>query len=388
MKVLLVHPSAEMYGADRMFLETLDALVDAGLECEVCLPANGPLFAAVASRKVAVTAVHVPVLRKSLMSPRGAVAYAVEVLTALPRLRTVFRRVQPDVIYVSTLTVPVWLLAARLHRTRVMCHVHEAEESVPRFVRRALTCPLLLAHVVLANSQVSRQAVVAEFRGLRAKTRVIYNGVRSPDYVSAPLDRPHSPVRLVLVGRVSPRKGTDLAIDAVAELVRTGYDVTLDIVGGTFAGYEWFEASARRRVEELRLGSRVTWCGEQPSPYPALSGADIALVPSRVEPFGNTAVEALLAQRPLVAAGTQGLVEIVAPSPSGVLVRPDDAVALAQGVAQLIDDWPRAVGDAAAGAEDARSRFSPARYGSDMAAAVTALLKDPTPTGGMDLRFD
>ena len=51
--------------------------------------------------------------------------------------------------------------------------------------------------------------------------------------------------------------------------------------------------------------------GLLPSPWPALEDADIVLVPSYGESFGNAAAEALLAERPVVASAVQGLLEVV-----------------------------------------------------------------------------
>ena len=43
----------------------------------------------------------------------------------------------------------------------------------------------------------------------------------------------------------------------------------------------------------------VVFAGFRPSVWDSFAAADIAIVPSRVEPFGNVAVEAMLAERPV-----------------------------------------------------------------------------------------
>ena len=43
-------------------------------------------------------------------------------------------------------------------------------------------------------------------------------------------------IRLTVVGRLSPRKGQDIAVQALAEVVSTGIDATLTLVGGVFPG--------------------------------------------------------------------------------------------------------------------------------------------------------
>ena len=370
---LVVHPSVELYGADKMLAESVAGLRDAGWRVVVALPGTGPLVPLLDEAEVVVVAA--PVLRKALMSPVGVVRYGLAVLSSLPRVLRLLSRVRPDVVYVSTLTVPSWLVAARLARRPVVCHVHEAEESVPRPVRLALTAPLLLCSAVLANSRASRDVLLADLPALTARTSVVYNGVVGPTFSVSPRDALAGPVRLVLVGRVSPRKGTDVAVAALAQLVAAGWDVTLDLVGGVFPGYEWFEAEVRASARALGVEDRVRWCGESPTPWAALAAADVALVPSRVEPFGNTAVEALLACRPVVASATQGLTEIVSSGVNGELAAPGSADDLAAAVERVLGDWPAALSRTAEGHADAVRRFSPARYRADVAASLAALLR-------------
>jgi glycosyltransferase involved in cell wall biosynthesis len=178
------------------------------------------------------------------------------------------------------------------------------------------------------------------------------------------------PVRLVLVGRVSARKGTDVAVAALAALHEQGIEATLDLVGGVFPGYEWFEADVRRQIEAAGLTASVTWSGVLPSVWPSLDAADIALVPSRVEPFGNAAVEAMLAGRPVIAGDTQGLREIVRPGENGELTVPGDGASLAAAITRTVQDWPAARERAGQARAEAQERYSPKSYRDTVAAVL------------------
>jgi glycosyltransferase involved in cell wall biosynthesis len=367
---LVVHPSAELYGSDRMLVESVLGLRCDGWRPLVVLPTDGPLVHLLDSHGIEVVQLGFPVLRKALMSPSGLLALARDAgRAAMPAWRLLGSS-GARVVYVNTVTVPIWLALARLRGIPSVCHVHEAEESLPGLVRWALSAPLHLTRVVLANSEASRGAVTAGSARLERRTQVVHNGIEPPATAQAPRDELAGPVRLVLVGRISPRKGTDVAVEAVRELVDEGRDVTLDVVGGVFPGYEWFVDEVRGAARSADLCDRVRWRGVVEDPWPSLAEADIALVPSRVEPFGNTAVEAMLAARPLVASATQGLAEVVRPGRDGEVVAPGDAQALADAVGRVIDDWPAARARALAAAVDAAERFSPERYRRDVAAAV------------------
>jgi len=132
-----------------------------------------------------------------------------------------------------------------------------------------------------------------------------------------------------------------------------------------FAGYEWFEDQLRVRAAADDLAGAVDLVGYA-DPWVWFARGDVVVVPSRVEPFGNVAVQAMLAGRPVVASRTQGLAEIVKDGETGLLVRPDDPVALADAIAELLDDPARASALAAAGRQDAAERFGAQRYRAQM----------------------
>jgi glycosyltransferase involved in cell wall biosynthesis len=372
--LLVAHPSPDVYGSDRQLLESVDGARQAGWRVVVVLPDAGPLIPLLEERGARVQVLPFPVLRKSLLSAAGAARLVVESTSALVRLTLLLRRVRPDALYVNTVTNPIWLVAARLAGVPALCHVHEAEEAQPRVVRLAMTAPLLLARAVVANSAAARSALTDVVPRLTDRVEVVHNGVPGPaDPPARRRWRPDGPARLALVGRVSPRKGTDVALEALAALRVAGRDVELDVYGSVFPGYEWYLEELNERAAREDLRGTVRFHGYVHPTWPALASSDVVLVPSRVEPFGNTAVEAMLARRPVVASRVQGLAEVVRDGETGVLVPPDDPAALARAVAELLDDPQRADGLAEAGLADASSRFSVTTYRSRIAAALDRL---------------
>jgi glycosyltransferase involved in cell wall biosynthesis len=378
--VLLAHASADLYGSDLQLVETAAGCVDAGADVVVLLPGDGPLAERMRGVGARVEILDVPVLRKAYLTPRGVVALGASTLRALGPMVRLIRRLRPDAVLVNTLTIPAWLVAARLAGVAPVCHVHEAEADASRAVRVGLAAPLLLARDVVVNSAAARDVVVSAVPALRTRTRVVYNGVPGPgedggsgagsdggaDRTSdggAP--RTGDGAHVVLVGRLSPRKGTDVALEAVALLRQAGRDVRLTLCGSVFAGYEWFEEQLRARAEEPDLAGSVELVGYA-DPWEWFARADVVVVPSRVEPFGNVAVQAMLAGRPVVASRTQGLAEIVRDGETGLLVPPDDPVALAGALAELLGDPARAAALADAGRRDAAERFGAQRYRAQM----------------------
>ena len=178
----------------------------------------------------------------------------------------------------------------------------------------------------------------------------------------------------------------DIAVEAVGLLVADGVDVRLDVVGGVFPGYEWFLESLQQRVAALGLGDRVVFTGFRPEVWCALSGADMALVPSRdEEPFGNTAVEAVLSGRPVAVSAIGGLAEAIDGFASAIPVTPSDPAALAAAVRRVITNWGAFRRTAIAMAPIAAERYAPARYREAVAHELHRVVA-PTPVHALVTR--
>jgi glycosyltransferase involved in cell wall biosynthesis len=84
--------------------------------------------------------------------------------------------------------------------------------------------------------------------------------VSGPAGPASAAEHPAEPLRILLVGRVSPRKVTDVAVEAMALLRRGASKAVLDVVRSVFGGYEWFEERVRAliRAEGLEDSVRLT----------------------------------------------------------------------------------------------------------------------------------
>jgi glycosyltransferase involved in cell wall biosynthesis len=373
-RILVVHPSAELYGSDRVLLESVAAFVGQGAQVDVLLASAGPLRAQIEDRGASVIIEPMPVLRKSMLRPRALPGFLAAHVSGLVRGIRLVRTLRPSVIYVSTLTIPLWNAVARLSGVPLVVHVHEAERSAGRMLRAGLNAPLRLASLIVFNSRYAQTTVEMNYPRAAAKSRVVYNGVAGPLTATPARAALDDRLRLVYVGRLSPRKGPDVLIEAMAR-ARHSQKLTLTLVGAVFTGYEWYEEQLRARIDELGLSQRVHLEGFQPSGYPYLAAGDAAVVPSTVdEPFGNTAVEAMLAARPAIVSDTSGLREAGAGYGSVVFVPPADADALADAIDHIVDEWATLVEHARHDVHRAEERHALSAYHAQMWAAVRRLM--------------
>jgi len=139
--------------------------------------------------------------------------------------------------------------------------------------------------------------------------------------------------RLVAVGRLDRPKNYPLLLRAVDRAVRER-PVSLYILG---------EGSERPRLEklirDLGLHSVVRLLGFQRNPYATMRQADVFVLSSDYEGFGNVIVEAMALGVPVIATDCPyGPREILAGGKYGVLVPPGDEQALADAILSLLRD--------------------------------------------------
>lgn len=378
-RVLVAHPGAELYGSDRVAVESVAAMTGAGADVAVTLPGTGPLVERLEGAGATVVVEPALVLRKRLLRPRNWPSGAASAIAALGASRRLLRD-RPDLVYVNTITLPLWPMLARSRGIPVLTHIHEAEVGTSRFMLGTMYAPHLLATATIANSEFSRSIIARAYASLASKTRVIYNGVAGPLAATpARVSLEGRPVRLTYLGRLSPRKGTDLVIAAAAELVADGVDIDVDILGEAFDGYEWFVDALHEAVADRGLESRVRFLGFRDDVWAELHHADVVVIPSPDgEPFGNTAVEAALAARPLVVSESSGLIEATRGLPGVHRVQPGDASAIAEAVRDIIAHWPEQRAAAEASARIASLRFDPERYRESIVELVASLVHRPT----------
>lgn len=377
-RVLVVNPGADVYGSDLQLLESLAGFREAGWPVLVVLPDTGPLVDELDRRGIGHRIVPFPVVRRSALTPAGFGALVGQVARRQGTLVRFLRRLAPDVVVVNTITIPWWLSAARLARVPAVCHLHEAENADPRPVRAALNGPLGLATVVIVNSDCARQAAVEAWPPLRSKLVRVYNGVPDrPDPVVPPPSA--GPFRVATASRLSQRKGIHVALDAVARLRSAGRDVVIEVAGSAFAGYEWYVDRLRAQADTPDLRGAVRFRGYVSPVWPVFDRAHAVLFPSVRESFGNAVVEAQLSGRPVVATATTGHLETVRDGETGLLVPVDDAPAMADAIARLMDAPALGARLASDARSHAQQAFGVQRYRREVCAVVEAACRNAGP---------
>lgn len=206
------------------------------------------------------------------------------------------------------------------------------------------------AHHIVANSnaaaaRLSREGVAAR------RVVVIPNGI---DPGRFPRATRTARTLVTTVANLRPGKGHEVLLRAIARLAPGRPALRLQVAG---------DGPLRARLEAdaraLGIGDRVSWLGYEDDVPRLLRGSGVFVLPSRMEAFPNSVMEAMATGLPVIATAVGGIPELVTDGRDGVLVPPDDDEALAGALARVLDDpaYADALGDAARASIAARFSY-------------------------------
>ena len=212
---------------------------------------------------------------------------------------------------------------------------------IKRTWKRLTGCYLRRASSIITTSELERDEVVAE--GFPSEQVLLrYNGIDLDEFREFPQRGTFRKAaglttgeRIILfMGRLIPRKGADLLIEALPRL--KPHNVKLVIAGPEGeAGYVTF---LREKARAAQVEDRVLFPGPLfgEEKKAALADADVFALPSRYENFGNTAAEAIACGTPALVSDQCGIAPLI--HERAGIVTAYDASAIAAALDKLLGD--------------------------------------------------
>lgn len=349
-KILFVHSSDELYGADVILLQLVTHLDRTRFEPLVVLPndlpQSGLLGQALQAHGIRVMWYKLAVLRRHYFTPLGLLRYGWRLSISSWALARLVRREKIDLIHSHTAAVLPGAIAARLTQRP---HVWQTLEMVirPYALRRLLAwlLPRWSIAVVAASAAVKAHLCADEPRH-QQQTQVIHFGLNPADWQPVAAERarlraawgiPDHCALVGMVGRISQWKGQDYFLQVAQLVVQQCPQARFALVGGTFYGQEQLAADLQAQTAALGLADVVQWHDFRRDVTAVLAAYDIFVLPSTLpDPLPTVVLEAMAAGKPVVANAHGGSGEMVVDGVTGFLVEPGQPAAMAAAILHLI----------------------------------------------------
>lgn len=339
MRVLYLSHFPGLGGAERSLLELMVAVRKLGVESMLLCP-SGPLGEQAAMAGIPVATWHARAITR-WRGQNGLHRAFPQLVRGWLELAETVGRFRPDILHANNIQSMVWNGPVAWWRAcpvvwhwRDYCDFH----APVRFMARGTAAVVAISEAMFASAS-------AVLGTSASRLVLVRNGVAD----LPPLDTnqaaalrlamgiPPGAQLVVMAGQSVPRKGHAILLQALAQLAASQPNLRAWLLCSEF---DW-EASAhtrrlRQQAEELGCARSVQITDGVDQIAPVLRAADVVVVPSLREPFGRIAVEAMLAERPLVASAVDGLNEIVTEGETGLLVPPGDPARLAAGLVRVL----------------------------------------------------
>jgi glycosyltransferase involved in cell wall biosynthesis len=258
----------------------------------------------------------------------------------------------PDVLHIHDwLTVSAGVAGKHLLRVPLVMTFHSTESSrssssqspESSMVQGLEWWGSYEAARVIAVSGWMKSEAVAQFELPPQKVHEIPNGV-DVERFSRPVNveatrnkwRVVPGERLITaVGRLTAQKGFDDLIRAYPEIRRAVPGSKLLVMG---EGYMRGELESLAEAEQVKGSTIFAGFVSDSDLVDAIKSSDVVVVPSRFEPFGIIALEAMAGGTPVVVSRVGGLAEIVEDGVDGLEIDPNSPSSLAKAAVRLLTD--------------------------------------------------
>ena len=327
-KILFIHPSVELYGADKILLYILEILSEKKHELTVLLPKDGVLVSYIkniSSDIKIVTDERLPIAHSKL----GLKDY-ISLPKKIRQIEKLFPKNSFDIVYCNTLAT-VLLLYTNWSKKRIL-HVHEIIENKLLNLAFSFLLRFRTKNVICVSSRVKNNLLFSK------KYSVVHNGI--PDLAESDLQNEVSDVvQFALPGRFMPKKGQWFLIEALKLLPKDYLEkIHVSLYGSPPPNRMEYQDELKEAVKKAGVDSVVsikTFTSDISQIYKA---ANVILVPSLMaDPFPTTVLESLMFLRPVITTNNGGAVEILDETYAKV-ISPNDTESFSEALKFFVND--------------------------------------------------
>lgn len=392
MRILFLHSSSDVYGASKIFLQTVAIAQKNGHTVVVALSNKGSLEDSFKAMGVELHIVNLGIIRRQYFNLAGIINRFQKWRNAVGVLKTIIQSHQIDTIYSNTAAVLIGGYIARRNGLKHIWHIHEIIEK-PAFLYRFLAWRFRTTADQLI---VVSKAVQNHWQDALPANKItqIYNGIEPIQVSSAPdfkttLQIPADALVIGMAARIHYWKGQSYFVEIARALLskmdslsnpssQQNDDATNQhqeihplyflIAGDPFPGYEYLLDELHAQLKDPIFEGRVFYIGLVKEMDVFYRSINVLILPSQQpDPLPTVILEAMQYGIPVAVTAQGGALEMAKENETGILIPLDNAILAAEKIHAILPaSTRRQMG--AAGKERVATYFSQAAFEKNMKA--------------------
>ena len=348
MHILLLHSSSDLYGASKIFLQTVQLLKKQGHTCYVVVSANGPLVEKLKQDNILVTVINLGIIRRKYFSPLGIINRVKKWYQASVLLNKHISQNGIELVYANTTAVLLGAWLANKNKIKHIWHVHEIIEK-PKFlmlfiqwIMKRYTAKIICVSKAVQDHWSKNNPLIL------SKMQVVYNGIGPVEKSTEANFRtkyqiPKEAIVIGMAGRVHYWKGQQYFLQIAKQLLNRSKENNLAaplyfiITGDAYPGYEYLVDEIQNFIKNNQLGDRIFYTGFEHEMDKFYSSIDLLILPSQLpDPLPTVVLEAMQYGIPVVATAQGGALEMIAENETGIFIPINSVEAAADKIQELL----------------------------------------------------
>lgn len=341
MRILFLHSSSDVYGASKIFLQTVTIAQKNGHTVVVALSNKGNLEDSFKAMEVEVHIVNLGIIRRQYFNLAGIINRFQKWRNAVGVLKKIIQSYQIDIIYSNTAAVLIGGYIARRNGLKHIWHIHEIIEK-PAFLHRFLAWRFRATADQLI---VVSKAVENHWQDALPANKItqIYNGIEPIQISSAPdfkttLPIPADALVIGMAARIHYWKGQSYFVEiARALLSNSNSPLYFLIAGDPFPGYEYLLDDLHAQLKDPIFEGRVFYIGLVKEMDVFYQSIDLLILPSQQpDPLPTVILEAMQYGIPVAATAQGGALEMVKENETGIFIPLDNPILAAEKIHAIL----------------------------------------------------
>lgn len=378
MNILFITHSDNFYGSSKSLLSLLKGLQAFDLNLFVVVSAESGFTKSLAEDNIPflISPVDWWVTNKPPSFKKRVQAFS-QLLKSVKILQKAIEDWHIDLVYTNSSVTPIGRLLAKQENLPHIWHIREFGDLdfslyplFPKFLSRMV---IMSSDAIICNSLA---VMKHHFKRITRKIHVIYNGSATLEqfderYQKRRSQKSHGDFTFAMVSLISPKKGQEQAIKAIAALKEKGIDAKLVLAGH---GKKEFVAHCRDLVQTLGITDRVEFTGFLEDPFCIYYSSDCILVCSVHEALSRVALEAMSFGVPVVGKNSGGNPEILKNNETGILY--DGFDQLVEAMSRVAKDRNLAEELGRKGWQSAKEKFNIENYSKQVLSIIETITKE------------